>query len=62
MSGDWRAGASWLESQLVDYDVYSNQCNCLLIAGRGTDARGGRLFNVAKLARDYDPDKSYQNF
>jgi deoxyribodipyrimidine photo-lyase len=25
LCGDWRAGAAWFESQLVDYDVYSNQ-------------------------------------
>ncbi|GGC65674.1 hypothetical protein GCM10011396_10870 [Undibacterium terreum] len=22
---DWRAGAAWFESQLIDYDPYSNQ-------------------------------------
>lgn len=62
MRGDWRAGASWFESQLVDYDVYSNQGNWLYIAGRGTDPRGGRPFNVAKQARDHEPDKRYQNY
>ncbi len=57
---DWRAGAAWFESQLVDYDVYSNQGNWLYIAGRGTDPRGGRRFNPQKQARDYDPEGKYR--
>ncbi len=57
---DWRAGAAWFESQLIDYDVYSNQGNWLYIAGRGTDPRGGRRFNPQKQARDYDPDGTYR--
>ena len=60
MRGDWRAGAAWFESQLIDYDVYSNQGNWLYIAGKGTDPRGGRPFNVAKQAKDHDPDGAYQ--
>lgn len=57
---DWRTGAAWFESQLIDYDVYSNQGNWLYIAGRGTDPRGGRRFNPQKQARDYDPDSKYR--
>jgi deoxyribodipyrimidine photo-lyase len=60
MQGDWRAGAAWFESQLIDYDVYSNQGNWLYIAGRGTDPRGGRPFNVAKQTQDHDPDGIYR--
>ena len=60
MGGDWRAGAAWFEAQLIDYDVYSNQGNWLYIAGRGTDPRGGRPFNVAKQAREHDPDETYR--
>jgi deoxyribodipyrimidine photo-lyase len=60
MRGDWRAGAAWFESQLIDYDVYSNQGNWLYIAGKGTDPRGGRPFNVAKQAKDHDCDGAYQ--
>ena len=48
------------ESQLVDYDVYSNQANWLYIAGRGTDPRGGRRFNPIKQAQDHDADGSYR--
>lgn len=60
MKGDWRAGAAWFESQLVDYDVYSNQGNWLYIAGCGTDPRGGRQFNVKKQSQDHDFDGSYR--
>lgn len=60
LGGDWRAGAAWFESQLVDYDVYSNQGNWLYIAGRGTDPRGGRRFNAQKQAQEHDPDGLYR--
>ena len=61
MNGDWRTGAAWFESQLIDYDVYSNQGNWLYIAGRGTDPRGGRPFNVKKQTQDHDPDGVYRS-
>lgn len=57
---DWRAGAAWFESQLVDYDVYSNQGNWLYIAGRGTDPRGGRRFNPVKQAQEHDAGGRYR--
>lgn len=60
LGGDWRAGAAWFESQLVDFDVYSNQGNWLYIAGRGTDPRGGRRFDVVRQAQTYDPDGAYR--
>ncbi|ART51406.1 deoxyribodipyrimidine photolyase [Acidovorax carolinensis] len=60
LHGDWRAGAAWFESQLVDYDLYGNQGNWLYIAGRGTDPRGGRRFNPVKQAQDHDADGSYR--
>ena len=60
MKGDWRAGAAWFESQLIDYDVYSNQGNWLYIAGRGTNPRGGRPFNVAKQTQDHDSQGVYR--
>lgn len=58
---DWRAGAAWFESQLIDYDVYSNQGNWLYLSGCGTDPRGSRRFNPDKQAQDYDPDGRYRN-
>jgi len=62
LSCDWRAGAAWFESQLIDYDVYSNQCNWAYIAGCGTDPRGGRHFNVERQRDVFDPQFKYQNF
>ena len=53
-------GAAWFEAQLLDFDVHSNTGNWLYIAGRGTDPRGGRAFNLAKQAQDHDPDGRYQ--
>lgn len=57
---DWRAGAAWFESQLVDFDVCSNQGNWLYISGRGTDPRAGRRFNPAKQSQDHDPQGRYR--
>lgn len=57
---DWRAGAAWFESCLIDYDVYSNQGNWLYLSGRGTDPRGSRRFNPDKQAQTYDPDGHYR--
>jgi deoxyribodipyrimidine photo-lyase len=57
---DARAGAAWFESQLVDYDVYSNQGNWLYLSGRGTDPRQGRRFNPQKQTQDHDPEGHYQ--
>lgn len=56
---DWRAGAEWFESLLVDYDVASNWGNWLYAAGVGTDGRGFRVFNIHKQAIDYDPTGEY---
>ena len=52
---DWRAGAEWFESLLIDYDVASNWGNWTYAAGVGNDARGFRFFNLHKQALDYDP-------
>jgi deoxyribodipyrimidine photo-lyase len=57
---DWRAGASWFETHLLDYDVYSNQGNWLYIAGLGTDPRGGRRMNLEKQALEHDPKGLYR--
>ncbi len=62
LGGDWRAGAAWFESQLIDYDVYSNQGNWLYIAGRGTDPRGGRRFSPQMQAQQHDADGAYRRF
>jgi len=58
---DWRAGAAWFESQLIDYDVYSNQGNWLYLAGCGTDPRANRRFSIEKQIANYDPEHMYLN-
>jgi deoxyribodipyrimidine photo-lyase len=59
---DWRAGAAWFESLLIDYDVCSNQGNWLYIAGRGADPRQGRRFDPERQAGVYDKDGAYRAF
>lgn len=56
---DWRMGAEWFESMLIDYDVCSNWGNWNYTAGVGNDARGFRFFNITKQAKDYDPQGLY---
>ena len=56
---DWRYGAAWFQQQLVDYDVASNWGNWQYVAGVGADPRGGRHFNLAKQANQFDPDGHY---
>jgi deoxyribodipyrimidine photo-lyase len=58
---DWRVGAAYFESQLIDYDVSSNWGNWAYIAGVGNDPRAGRKFNTDKQEEQYDRDKRYQN-
>ena len=58
---DWRVGAAYFESQLIDYDVSSNWGNWAYIAGVGNDPRAGRQFNLEKQEEQYDKEKRYQN-
>lgn len=51
---DWRAGAAWFESQLIDYDPCSNWCNWAYIAGVGNDPRTDRYFNIPSQGDRYD--------
>mmetsp|Transcript_89282 Transcript_89282/g.139756 ORF Transcript_89282/g.139756 Transcript_89282/m.139756 type:complete len:214 (-) Transcript_89282:155-796(-) len=54
---DWRRGADWFESCLIDYDVTANWCNWVFAAG----LTGGRInrFNILRQAKNYDPDGAY---
>ena len=61
LEGDWRYGAAWFESQLIDYDVAANWGNWQYLAGVGSDPRGGRHFNLAKQTEIYDADASYRS-
>ena len=54
---DWRLGAEYFESALIDYDCAANWGNWVSAAG----LTGGRVnkFNIAKQTKDYDPDGRY---
>jgi deoxyribodipyrimidine photo-lyase len=58
---DWRLGAAYFESQLIDYDVCSNWGNWAYLAGVGNDPRKHRYFNIQKQANDYDKDRSFRD-
>ncbi|TBW27545.1 DASH family cryptochrome [Gramella sp. KN1008] len=57
---DWRIGAAYFESLLIDYDVHSNWGNWMYNSGVGNDPRD-RKFNIRSQAERYDPDNDYQN-
>lgn len=60
LNQDWRMGASYFESQLIDYDVCTNWGNWAYLAGVGNDPRKYRFFNIEKQADTYDNDWSYR--
>jgi len=55
---DWRMGAAYFESRLVDYDVCSNWGNWAYQAGVGNDSRDN-YFYVPGQAERYDPEAEY---
>ena len=57
LNEDWRYGADYFESVLLDYDVHSNWGNWCAGAGM----TGGRLnrFNIVKQSKDYDQHGEY---
>ena len=56
---DWRIGASYFESLLLDYDVHSNYGNWMYVAGVGNDPRD-RKFNISSQAERYDTQGKYR--
>ncbi|KAL8521602.1 hypothetical protein ACS0TY_011937 [Phlomoides rotata] len=56
MDIDWRMGAEWFETCLLDYDPCSNYGNWTYGAGVGNDPREDRYFSIPKQAQNYDPD------
>ncbi|WP_290696724.1 DASH family cryptochrome [Lacinutrix sp.] len=56
---DWRIGAAYFESMLIDYDVHSNYGNWLYVSGVGNDPRD-RKFNVKLQAERYDSNGNFQ--
>ena len=57
---DWRIGAAYFESMLIDFDVHSNFGNWMYVSGVGNDPRD-RKFNIQLQANNYDPKNDYQN-
>ena len=57
---DWRRGAAWFESALIDYDPASNYGNWMYAAGVGNDPRD-RIFNTQKQAKMYDAGGAYRD-
>merc|ERR1712176_791383 len=57
LNQDWRYGAEYFESVLLDHDVHSNYGNWCSAAGM----TGGRLnrFNIVKQSKDYDQHGDY---
>ena len=56
---DWRIGAAYFESMLIDYDVHSNYGNWMYVAGVGNDPRD-RKFNVDLQAERYDQNGKFR--
>ena len=56
---DWRIGARYFESMLIDYDVHSNYGNWMYNSGVGNDPRD-RTFNIKRQAEMYDAKGKYQ--
>ncbi|CAM9003717.1 unnamed protein product [Rhodiola kirilowii] len=62
MGIDWRMGAEWFETCLLDYDPCSNYGNWTYGAGVGNDPREDRYFSIPKQAKTYDPDGEYVSY
>ena len=56
---DWRMGAAYFESILIDYDVHSNYGNWMYVSGVGNDPRD-RKFNIRIQAERYDQGGKFQ--
>jgi len=54
---DWRLGAAYFQSVLVDYDLSQNWGNWVAAAG----LTGGRInhFNIGRQTNQYDPERKY---
>jgi deoxyribodipyrimidine photo-lyase len=57
---DWRIGAAYFESMLLDYDVHSNYGNWMYVSGVGNDPRD-RKFNTQLQAQNYDSNHKFRN-
>lgn len=58
---DWRLGAAYFESRLIDYDPCTNWVSWLNIAGLGPDVKEDRTINYEAVGRRLDPEGVYIN-
>lgn len=56
---DWRSGASYFESKLIDYDPCSNWVSWLNISGMGPDSREDRIIHYDLAGKKLDPEGTY---
>ncbi len=56
---DWTWGATYFESQLIDYDVCNNWGNWNYVAGVGNDPREDHYFNIETQVEKYDKNGDY---
>jgi deoxyribodipyrimidine photo-lyase len=59
MGVDWRLGAMYFESKLIDHDPALNWGNWTYAAGVGSDPREDRYFFIPKQVQQYDPEYRY---
>ncbi|MEO5907545.1 MAG: FAD-binding domain-containing protein, partial [Saprospiraceae bacterium] len=58
---DWRLGAAYFESKLIDYDPCTNWVSWLNMAGLGPDTREDRIINYEAVGKRMDPEGIYIN-
>lgn len=56
---DWRVGASWFRSLLIDYDVYSNYGNWAKTAGVGVNSSKNQYVNPLEETTAYAKSAEY---
>jgi deoxyribodipyrimidine photo-lyase len=56
---DWRLGAAYFESRLIDYDPSTNWVSWLNMAGLGPDIREDRIVNYEAMGKRIDPEGVY---
>jgi len=59
MGIDWRWGAEWFESLLLDYDPAQNYCNWNYIVGVAFNVCASRYFNIMKQAETFDSEGKF---
>jgi deoxyribodipyrimidine photo-lyase len=56
---DWRVGAEWYETMLIDYDVSSNWGNWQYVVNVGNNPKNNPPFNQVMQSGRYDPAGDY---